>query len=132
MRSTASGPISDAAWFCPSNESFDGPWLLKEEDMSDGKPITLVLTTWQQRMVCDHVPTLRTAPPRQLTLSAVDRLKFVTYRMPPFASLKTGAWNLYLTDAQIKKVSAALGVDVKIAALTIAPAHVTSGAIAFR
>jgi hypothetical protein len=100
--------------------------------MSDSKPITLVLTEWQKRMISDHLPTLRTTPLRQITLSAFDRLKFVTYRIPDPASLKTGAWNLYLTDAQIKKVSAALGVDVKIAALTIAPAHVKSGAIAFR
>lgn len=99
--------------------------------MSDPKPITLVLTTWQQRMVCDHLPTLRTTPLRQMTLSAADRLKFVTYRMPNPASQQSGAWNLYLTDAQIKKVSAALGIDMKIAALTIAPAHVKSGAIAF-
>jgi hypothetical protein len=83
-------------------------------------------------MVWDHVPALRrNTVLRTLTISGGSRLRWVTYRLPPFASLKAGAWNLYLTDAQIKRVSAALGTDVKVAALTVAPEHVKSGAIAF-
>ena len=97
--------------------------------MAAANGITLTLTEWQKRMIADHVR--RTAVPGKIVVSLIDRRQWVMYRQPSPVAAAKGAWNLYLSDAQINKVSAALG-GARISALTISPASLKSGAVAFR
>lgn len=100
--------------------------------MVEQKPITLTLTSWQQRMIKDHIQSTRRAPVlSKVKINFMDKKQWVMYRQPPVDALRAGAFNLYLTDTQIAKVSKALGVDAKVSALTISPDMIKSGALAF-
>ena len=91
------------------------------------KSIILTLTDWQKRMVADFA---RKADVNKIKISIIDRRQWVMYRVPVL-STQTKAWNLYLTAAQIKKVSAAFGGEVKPSALSISADKVKAGAIEF-
>jgi hypothetical protein len=100
--------------------------------MSEGKAITLSLASWQQRMIRDYMKSaLSIEEIGKVTIKVIDKRQWVMYRQPISADVVKGAWNLYLTDAQITKVSAILGADIKISALRISPEMVKSGAIVF-
>jgi hypothetical protein len=67
----------------------------------------------------------------KVKIAVLDRRQWVMYRQPTTAELSRGAFNLYLTDAQITKVGRALGAGIDISAVRISPDMVKSGAIAF-
>ncbi len=98
--------------------------------MPVAKAVKLTLAPWQQRMVADHLK-LPVEEVTKVTIPIIDKRQWVMYRQPVRADLLKGAWNLYLTDTQIKKVAAALGADVKISALRISREMVRSGGIRF-
>lgn len=101
--------------------------------MPDIKPITLKLTEWQKRMIRDHVVSLRRKPELdKITISVIDKKQWVMYRQPNPLAVSAGAWNLYLTDAQIKVVARATGADLRISALTLSPEMLSSKAVVFR
>jgi hypothetical protein len=96
------------------------------------RKITLVLTGWQKRMLKDFMKKpLLPAEVSKISLSVIDRRQWVMYRVVDPIGFKNGAWNLYLTDAQIKKMGPLLGENVNISALRISPEMVKSGAIMF-
>jgi hypothetical protein len=106
--------------------------FLKEAEMSEGKAITLSLVEWQKRMIRDYMKSAASIEEiGKVTISVIDKRQWVMYRQPVPADAVKGAWNLYLTDAQINKVAAMLGADIKISALRISPEMVKSGAIVF-
>ncbi len=93
--------------------------------------VTLYLTSWQKRMVRDYVRgTLKSISKVRIT-SKIPKKEWVMYRVPVFEQVKAGAWNLYLTDEQIARVSEAVGLDAKISALNISPAILESKAVVF-
>lgn len=94
------------------------------------KPVTLSLTEWQKRMLRDHLEIK--AKPSKLTIGIIDKREWVRYRQPTNAALQNGAFNFYLTDAQIKTVATKLGVDMKISALTLSPEMIESGVVKLR
>ncbi len=99
--------------------------------MPEPRPITLTLVDWQKRMLQDYMKRIPLEVSK-IQISVIDRRQWVMYRQPSPGDIAKGAWNLYLTEAQINKVAAALGGEVKISALRISPEMVKSGAIAFR
>jgi hypothetical protein len=103
--------------------------------MIERKAITLTLVGWQKRMVKDHMRGVKIAVPieevRKVTIPVIDKRHWVTYRVPMPDDVLKGAWNLYLTDAQISRVATALGAGVQISALRVSPEMVKSGAIVF-
>ncbi len=100
--------------------------------MPDMKPITLTLQPWQVRMIGDHLrKPFELTMVRRVKISFIDKKQWVMYRQPVRADLLRGAWNLYLTDAQIKRVARAMGTEMQISALRISPSMVKSGAIVF-
>ena len=98
--------------------------------MSEVQAISLALTEWQIRMIKDYVK-IRT-PFSKVFISVIDKRQWVMYRQPIRADLNKGVWNLYLTDAQIKRVASRLGANVQISALKISPEMVKSGVVAFK
>ncbi len=103
--------------------------------MSERKAITLSLVGWQKRMIQDHMTGMRISVPieeiSKVTIPIIDRRQWIKYMLPTRGEALKGAWNLYLTDAQINKVASALGGDVRITALRISPDMVKSGAVVF-
>ncbi len=99
--------------------------------MGDVKPITLYLTPWQKRMIKDHMKDVRLTTLNKIHFSVIDKIHWVTYRVPTFEAVKEGAWNLYLTDEQIAEVVECTGLKTKISALTITPGMVADKTIIF-
>lgn len=94
--------------------------------------ITLSLVSWQKRMLQDYLKGQRALTAvSKIKIAVLDRRQWVMYRQPTTADLAKGAFNLYLTDAQITKVGAALGAGINISAVRLSPDMVKSGAIAF-
>ena len=101
--------------------------------MPERKAITLSLAGWQKRMIMDYMKSaLPIEKIGKVTIPVIDKRQWVMYRQPIRADVIKGAWNLYLTDAQIKQVTAMLGADIRISALRISPEMVKSGAIVFK
>lgn len=100
--------------------------------MLERKAMTLYLAGWQKRMIMDYmkldVPFERLT---KVTIKELDKRHLVTYRVPVFEDVKLGAWNLYLTDEQINKLTAVLGIKTKITALNVSPEMVKSGSVVF-
>lgn len=97
--------------------------------MSERKVITLRLAGWQKRMVKDYVKS--NVLMSKVTISVIDKIHWVTYRVPEWEGVRKGAWNLYLTDAQIKEVKAVLDIKLNISALNVSPEMMNSGAVKF-
>lgn len=100
--------------------------------MLERKTITLYLAGWQKRMIMDYmkldVPIEKLT---RVTVKVLDKRHLVTYRVPIFEDVKLGAWNLYLTDEQINKLTTVLGLKTKITALNVTPEMVKSEAVVF-
>lgn len=102
--------------------------------MEENKVITLYLSSWQQRMVKDFFPELKTVTKVTLDYTAKKKMlmymQLVMYRLPePFG--KAGHWNLYLTDEQIHQLTVESGTNVKFSALFISAELVAEKAIVF-
>ncbi len=91
--------------------------------------ITLSLAAWQKRTIQDHIKGVNALEISKLKISVIDQRQWVMYRQPTAGDLAKGAWNLYLTDAQIKAVGAKLGAGVNISALKLSADMVKSGAV---
>jgi hypothetical protein len=97
--------------------------------MNEKKAITLTLTEWQQRMLADYMkkPVLV----KKVTIPFIDSLHWRTYRMPEPIEVAKGAWNLYLTKAQIARVAKLMGAEIPISAVLISPEMEKEGKIVF-
>jgi hypothetical protein len=116
-------------------------WLMscysnkEESDMPETKKtITLYLAGWQKRMIkdCMDLSDFKIESINKLTklkISILDRKQWVMYKQPP-EYMKTGEWNLYLTDEQIHHVTEVFGLKANISALNVSPEMVKSGAFA--
>jgi hypothetical protein len=94
--------------------------------------ITLYLAGWQKRMIKDFISFKANSIARatKIKIAIIDRKQWVMYRQP-IDAIKTGEWNLYLTDEQINIVMEKTRLDVKLSALNVSPAMLKSGAIVF-
>jgi hypothetical protein len=99
--------------------------------MPEEKKVVLYLAGWQKRMLRDYVKGAARMTRVEFN-PKIPKKEWVMYRQPVLDAVKKGAWNLYLTDEQILHVTEALGLDVKISALSVTPEAIESGAIAFR
>lgn len=97
--------------------------------MPDDKPITLTLTTWQQRLLWDH---LKIRGVRKIQISKIPKSDWVKYRVLSPAALEEGAVTLYLEDKQIAKMKLKLGVDFDFSALNVTRPLMESKAIEFK
>lgn len=98
--------------------------------MAEKKPvITLSLAPWQKRTIQDHLKGVSALEISKLKISVIDKRQWVMYRQPTAGDLAKGAWNLYLTDAQIKSIGAKLGAGINISALKLSADMVKSGAV---
>jgi len=66
----------------------------------------------------------------KVNVAIFDKKQWVMYRQP-FEAIKTGQWNLYLSDEQIRQVAELTGIRVKFSALNVSPELVQSGQLAF-
>ena len=100
--------------------------------MPERKEITLYLAGWQKRMLKDYLKTdLSIEKINKIKISIIDRKQWVMYRQPVLIGAHAGAWNLYLTDEQIVRVTEELGFKTKISALVVSPEMLEKGVIAF-
>jgi hypothetical protein len=102
--------------------------------MEENKVITLYLSSWQQRMVKDYYPDLKTIAKITIDYTAKKKvlmyMQLVMYKLPePFS--KVGHWNLYLTDEQIHQLTIESGSKLKFSALFISPELIAEKAIVF-
>lgn len=103
-----------------------------EAKMIEGKAITLYLSSWQKRMVRDYVKDFSIERlPNKIMISIIDKKQWVMYRQPELASVKEGAWNLYLTDEQIYQIAEVTGIGVEFSALNITPTMMENNEVAF-
>jgi hypothetical protein len=101
----------------------------KEADMALNRgTVTLYLAEWQKRMIRDCIRV--SSKVSKVKVAIIDRRQWVMYRQPVEA-IKVGAWNLYLTDEQIKIVMEKAGLRAQVAALNVSPEMLKSGAIVF-
>lgn len=100
------------------------------------KTITLYLTSWQKRMIMDHmqehIERLGIIHPydnlNKIRLGMLDNIHIVTYRVPePYGK----AFNLYLTDEQIRQVAEMAGVKTEFSALQISPEMLEEKSVIF-
>lgn len=100
-----------------------------EPTMPEQKTVTIYLTSWQKRMVADHVKGL-TAITKAVITSKIDPGSLVKYRVPNDLVSKN-KWNFYLSDEQIAQLSEIHGIKAKFSALNVSKELLDSGAIAF-
>ncbi len=100
--------------------------------MLEERPITLYLAPWQKRMVRDYLKIdAKNGRPNKITFSKIDRLQWVTYRIPDPQAINEGHWNFYLTDEQIAHLAEVLDVKIEVSALNVSPELLKSKAIVF-
>jgi hypothetical protein len=107
--------------------------------MIEGKTVTLYLTSWQKRLIADHLKAhnerLGLANPydnlTKMAFHFENPVHLVTYRVPNFDFYKDGGILLHFTDEQISEVVECTGLKTKINAMMITPEMLKEKTVVF-